>query len=131
MDNIKNAQQQVENLASKGYIHPENAVYNSSGAYMTYSDQGNNPYVMKNRRDPYMMYGDIDRVDGKENKQNSEAHVESTQQEKPPVTQCPQCGLSPSYECDCMYHEVMCKNGHIWYTLKNGVIVEENPHSAR
>ena len=40
---------------------------------------------------------------------------------------CPDCQTESLYECDCIYKDRQCKNGHIWF-IKNGKIEKGDPH---
>ena len=41
----------------------------------------------------------------------------------PSTIKCPNCKKDALYQCDCVYKDKQCGNGHIWYVDKDGKIV--------
>jgi hypothetical protein len=41
---------------------------------------------------------------------------------------CPSCDNPPVKTCPCAYNDKSCKNGHIWYTNRDGNTKQGNPH---
>jgi hypothetical protein len=41
---------------------------------------------------------------------------------------CPQCEGTIAKICQCIYSDKTCAEGHIWYTNREGKIINGNPH---
>jgi hypothetical protein len=94
-----------------GYVHPEKATSSSRGrVYKTFNDQE------KPRKNE--VFGNTV-VLGK--------YASANDQEKD-GTSCPVCNEVFVKECNCVYSEKTCAQGHIWYFDRDGTVVKGNPH---
>ena len=101
MNNIKNSRQSVDDkLKSMGYVHPENPKSLTTSVYKSFDEE--KKIYKKNNYSSYstMNYSLL----------------------------CPECNEKALYKCDCVIGELLCKNNHMWYTEKTGIIVLGDPH---
>lgn len=105
----KMAQDRLESL---GYVHPENDNTGLSQYKACDLLAEDNIYVTQTTS-PYATF-------------NSEINTEEVHN----TDICPMCDSKASYSCGCPHKEFLCKNGHMWYTIKGGKIVIGDPHAG-
>jgi hypothetical protein len=104
-------------LAKMGYVHPTEADSSRQPQYMAYSvtdDQKTSGMGEYKSHKPYYPYATF----------NAEETVSDTQR----TDICPLCDLKALYSCSCSLSDMMCKQGHIWFVLKNGTVKIGDPH---
>lgn len=96
-----------------GYEHPSDTslVKSSSGGYYKTFTEGKKPKKNEKfkRTRVNAMYGRVDNM-------KEEGLI------------CPYCKEPSIYTCPCGYSDKKCKNGHIWYTGRDGEVKKGNPH---
>lgn len=123
MSNEDQARRAAEaKLAEKGYVHPTSDNYSNNPQYMAYS---NDNYVSQNY-DVYASYN-TEENEIKGSNQNSNQVKQSNRFKSTPKL-CPVCEEKATYSCSCPMNDLMCKKGHIWYSLNNGKVVVGDPH---
>lgn len=109
-----NSQQEREELDRKlaklGYEHPAENNHHKN-EYMSYSTDSKDVYTSTSH-----------------NTYSSFSTEEQPQQVQKP-TICPKCDQMPLYFCPCKVGEMMCKDSHMWYVKKDGIVVSGDPHS--
>lgn len=91
-----------------GYEHPNNTNFsNNSGIYKTFSEKRKKKSGKTVLNKKYTTFT--------ENEQNL----------------CPLCNEQTVHICNCIYNDKHCKNGHIWYTDREGNIKNGNPHKNK
>jgi hypothetical protein len=115
--NPEEAQKKLdEQLAKMGYVHPTDASNSRQPQYMAYSvtdDQKNHGMGEYQSNKPYDPYATF----------NSE-NTSDTQH----TDICPVCDKKAMYSCNCSSGDMMCKEGHIWFVLQNGLVKIGDPH---
>jgi hypothetical protein len=102
-----NDEKSRENLKIVGYEHPTDT--NSfTNTYKVYSEDSKDVYVSQTQ-DTYAKF---------DNNSSSRINI------------CTKCEHKALYVCPCPIGEMMCKNNHMWYTTKQGIIVFEDPHQS-
>tara|TARA_B100001175_G_C19331848_1_gene552943 strand:+ start:202 stop:561 length:360 start_codon:yes stop_codon:yes gene_type:complete len=44
---------------------------------------------------------------------------------------CPTCGEQPVFECNCIFADKRCGAGHVWYTDREGIVKDTDPHHKK
>ena len=116
--NTDDAMKKVDSQLSKmGYEHPTESNSSRHNQYMNYSvseDQktsGMGEYTAPTFYDPYASF-------------NADEKTNDTQK----TDICPVCDQKAMYSCNCLDADMMCKQGHIWFVLKNGTVKVGDPH---
>ena len=96
----------------EGYQHPEDTKYSRSRMYKTFTE---GKKLKKTEKFGTTLAGKQYANSG--NSGNGDEEL------------CPECNSPVISFCNCGYSDKKCKNSHIWYTDRNGLIKIGNPHS--
>lgn len=109
--NNDSCRKELDNLSAKGYIHPTKTNIPINNPYMAYSQDTKGEYFSQTF-DPYATFN---------SSQQSTKEVQKNDI-------CPVCNGKAMFSCSCSLSDMMCKNGHIWFVLKNGFVKIGDPH---
>ena len=113
--NPDEAMKKIDSQLSKmGYVHPTEVHSSRQPQYMGYSQEKTGEmgdYLSSKPYDPYATF-------------NADETVNDTQRNDI----CPTCDQKAMYSCNCSLADMMCKQGHIWFVLKNGTVKIGDPH---
>ena len=101
---MSDIEQARKKLKISGYYHPKNIKSIKNNMYKTFNEK-NKDYRSSLRNYDYATF--------------TSGSLE---------IKCPNCKKDALYQCDCVYKDKQCVNGHIWYVDKDGKIVQGDPH---
>lgn len=104
-------------LSSKGYVHPDVHHRPNSDAYTTINIKDKNAVYQRSSK-PNIPYASFNHKKMSDN---------LTEVQKTDI--CPMCDTKALYKCDCYeFHDMMCKNNHVWWVNTNGQVINGDPH---
>lgn len=96
-----------ESLDKCGYQHPETINKKADKIYKTFNPDTDS-------KDPYI--------------KQKKSSIYATFSEKELGSNCPKCGDTAMYICNCEHKDKACKNNHVWFIDINGTIQNGDPH---
>ena len=99
--------------AIPGYTHPEKTRYSRAGMYKTFTE-GAKP----RKKEKF----------GTTTIATQYASSKELESDKAELTSCPICKAPPVNVCPCGYNDKTCKEGHVWFTDRDGKTKSGNPH---
>ncbi len=103
-----------QKLKSFGYVHPEKSVSDKRSIYKTFTENSGlgkakniNEFNSTNLSKIYTKFDNVEMNDN-----------------------CPKCNDIVVRSCNCAFSDKYCKNGHVFYTERDGKIKFGNPHTS-